>query len=64
VAETGHHPDADEKEHAEVDGGDPAASSSEKAKERERRISGTTASRPGMSILGTGRAFARKSRRA
>jgi hypothetical protein len=38
VRETGHHSDADEKQPADANGGDSAASSSEKAKEREREL--------------------------
>ena len=38
MAKTGHHPDAYEKQRADADGGDSAASSSEKAKDREREM--------------------------
>jgi hypothetical protein len=38
VTETGHHSDPDEKQQTDADGGDPAASSSDKAKEREREM--------------------------
>jgi hypothetical protein len=38
VTETGHHCDADEKQHGDAGDGDSAALSSEKAKEREREM--------------------------